>query len=192
MTIGILAIQGSREEHAQMLDRIGVKWVYVRTINELKNVDALIMPGGESTHISMSITESGLFEAIQKRAKDGMPIFGTCAGAILLSKEILDEKKVIPLSLIDLSIDRNAYGTQLDSFATEVDIPVLSNQKIEAVFIRAPIVKRVGKNVEVLAEYDGSPILLKEGNVLISTFHPELTEDLTVHKYFLSIIHEAK
>lgn len=192
MLIGILGIQGSREEHAEILKSLKVPCVYVRTAEELEKVDGIILPGGESTTIGMLIGRNSLDKALKKRLLQGLPAYGTCAGAILLAKEIAGEQKADNLKIMDIVISRNAYGAQLDSFITEIDVPVLGKAKLEAVFIRAPKIEKIGKNAEILAEYQGSPVLVKEGNIMVSTFHPELTDDQRVHKYFLKMVYESK
>ncbi|MFA6550572.1 MAG: pyridoxal 5'-phosphate synthase glutaminase subunit PdxT [Candidatus Gracilibacteria bacterium] len=203
MRIGVLDIQGSVEEHAMMLEKCGAEVVFVKTVRDLKSVRGLIIPGGESTHISMMLNSSGLFDAIKKKINDGMAVYGTCAGAILLAKKILGDNGTIGVksfNVIDAEIERNAYGRQTDSFEVDVEIPALGNGAAEkmrnfsAIFIRAPKVKRVGKNVEILAKYKNE-IVMAEGkfgnaqknNILISTFHPELTNDTRVHEYFIKM-----
>lgn len=191
MLVGILAIQGSREEHAGVLKKLGVDFLFVRTSEELAQVDALIIPGGESTTIGMLMRRNKLHEALKKAIKNGLPVYGTCAGAILLAKEIVGEQQADTLGVMDVAIVRNAYGPQLDSFVTELKAPALGKVPLEAVFIRAPKIAKIGKNVEVLAEHEREPVLVRENNMLISTFHPELTDDIRIHKYFLSFIKNA-
>lgn len=191
MLIGILAIQGSREEHAEALKKLGVEVLFVRTPEELAKVDAIILPGGESTTIGMLMRRNKLHAALQKAIAKGLPTYGTCAGAILMAKNIVGEDQADTMALMDISIRRNAYGSQLDSFVTELDVPVLGKKPLEAVFIRAPQIENIGKNVEILAKEGGKPVLVKEKNMLVSTFHPELTEDTRIHKYFLSFIKNA-
>lgn len=187
MLVGILAIQGSREEHAEVLKRLGVDFLFVRTPEELAQVDAIILPGGESTTIGMLMRRNKLHAALTKAIKNGLPVYGTCAGAILLAKEIVGEQQADTLGVMDVSIERNAYGAQLDSFVTELNAPALGKAPLEAVFIRAPKIAKVAKNVEILAKYGKEPVLVREKNMLISTFHPELTDDIRIHKYFLTL-----
>ena len=182
MTIGILAIQGDYEAHAKMLDRIGVAHGYVRTSDDLNGLDGIILPGGESTTHLKVMTEEGLFEPLRKFGVDGGPVYGTCAGAILLAREVHGPPQA-SLGLLDASVLRNGYGRQLASDVHVVQTK-LREQRIEMVFIRAPIFETVGPKVEVLAEFGGHPILVRQGNILASTFHPELTEDTTIHEYF--------
>jgi len=182
MTIGILAIQGDYEAHAKMLDRIGVAHRYVRTSDDLSGLDGIILPGGESTTHLKVMTEEGLFEPLRKFGVDGGPVYGTCAGAILLAREVHGPPQA-SLGLLDASVLRNGYGRQLASDVHVVQTK-LREQRIEMVFIRAPIFETVGPKVEVLAEFGGHPILVRQGNILASTFHPELTEDTTIHEYF--------
>ena len=182
MTIGILAIQGGYEAHAKMLDRIGVAHRYVRTSDDLNGLDGIILPGGESTTHLKVMTEEGLFEPLRKFGAAGGPVYGTCAGAILLAREVHGPPQA-SLGLLDASVLRNGYGRQLASDVYVVQTK-LREQRIEMVFIRAPIFETVGPKVEVLAEFGGHPILVRQGNILASTFHPELTEDTTIHEYF--------
>ncbi len=190
MKIGILAIQGDYEAHAKMLQRIGVAYVFVRTPNDLTGLNGLILPGGESTTHLKVITEEGLLPAIQNFAQQGGAFFGTCAGAILLAKEVHrpDQKS---LGLLDMTVLRNGYGRQL---ASEVRMgeSKLTGHPIEMVFIRAPIIDKVGSGVEVLAENEGHPVMVRQGRILAATFHPELTTDPTVHKYFVKIAGNGK
>ena len=190
MKIGILAVQGDFEAHAKMLERMGVPYVFVRTPEDMEGVDGLIFPGGESTTHLKVMSEEGLLGAVQKFAEKGGAFFGTCAGAILLAKEVHRPEQA-SLGLLDVSVLRNGYGRQL---ASEVRMgeSKLSEQPIEMVFIRAPIIERVGRDVEVLAENEGLPVLVRQGRVLAATFHPELTSDTTVHNYFVKIAANGK
>jgi 5'-phosphate synthase pdxT subunit len=185
MKIGILAIQGDYEAHAQVLDRLGVAHRFVRTPGDLEGLSGIILPGGESsTHLKV-ITEEGLFEALKKFAADGGAFFGTCAGAILLAREVHGPEQA-SLALLDIAVLRNAYGRQ---FASDVRLgpTTLRKEPLEMVFIRAPIIESVGQGVEVLAEDDGHPVLVRQGRILAATFHPELTDDTTVHELFLKL-----
>lgn len=190
MNIGVLAVQGSFYEHQRSLDRIGVTHCQVRTPSELDSVDALILPGGESTTMTKLLKHNGLFEAIQQRVGSGMPAYGTCAGAILLSHHIEgDSHGAAPLDLIDIDVARNAYGSQLDSFETTLTV---FNNSVDAVFIRAPQITRVGGSVTILAQHNSLPVLVQSKNILVSTFHPELTEDPFIYNYFCDLISQKK
>ena len=182
--IGVLAIQGDFAMHAKMLERIRAPYKLVKHPSELAEVGGLIMPGGESTTMLKFFEQEGMGEAIKEFVTGGQPVFGTCAGAILLAKEVLNPAQA-RLGLLDISIERNAYGRQVDSSVRQGECPELSPHPIEMVFIRAPIIRRVGEAVQVLGRCDGLPVLVEQGNVLAATFHPELTEDEAVHRYFL-------
>jgi pyridoxal 5'-phosphate synthase pdxT subunit len=190
MTIGILALQGDYEAHAKVLDRIGVEHRYVRTVEELKGLDGIILPGGESTVQLKVMTEDGLFEPLKKFGADGGPVYGTCAGAILLAREVHGPPQT-SLGLLDATILRNGYGRQLASDVHMVQTK-LRNTPLEMVFIRAPIFESLGKEVQVLAEDAGHPVLVRQRNILASTFHPELTDDSTIHEYFVKMTTNGK
>ena len=186
--VGVLAIQGSVIEHVAALKRAGADDVLeVRTVTDLNRVDSLIIPGGESTTIGKLLKLEGLDREIIKRARGGMPIYGTCAGTILVAKKILGREKAGHLGLIDIEVERNAYGRQVDSFETEISAPKVSLNPIKAIFIRAPKILAAGKDVEILAKYKGDTIMCRQGRILVSTFHPELTDDMSVHTYFLKM-----
>ena len=185
--IGVLALQGDFLEHIKVLKKLNVSTSEVRTKKELDTVDALIIPGGESTTIGKLLKKYKLDKEIKSRFKHGMPIYGTCAGAIIIAKEILDYDKQPKLGLIDITIDRNAYGRQIDSFETKLTIKGLKKE-FNAIFIRAPKIERIGKDIEVLAKHNDEPVLIKNSHALISTFHPEMTGDLRVHKLFLKMV----
>jgi 5'-phosphate synthase pdxT subunit len=182
--VGILAVQGDFEKHAQMLERIGAAWKLVKHASDLGDVGGLIMPGGESTTMLKFFNEQGLGPALKEFAAQGKPVFGTCAGAILLAKEVSNPPQE-SLGLLDIAIERNAYGRQIDSSVRRGDCPELSAQAIDMVFIRAPIIRRVGEGVRVLGTCDGLPVIVEQRNILASTFHPELTQNETIHRYFL-------
>ena len=184
--IGILAIQGDFAAHAAMLDSLGAETLEVRTVADLNECDALILPGGESTTQLQFLQEEGLFEAIRKFASNDHAVFGTCAGAILLASKVENPPQA-SLGLLDMTVLRNAYGRQL---ASDVFFgpTKLNSQPMEMVFIRGPIIDHVGPDVEVLAEYADKPALVRQGSVLAATFHPELTSDPTVHQYFLNLV----
>jgi pyridoxal 5'-phosphate synthase pdxT subunit len=183
--IGVLAIQGDFAMHAKMLERIGAPYKLVKHSSELAEVGGLIMPGGESTTMLKFFSNEGMGQAIAEFVAAGQPVFGTCAGAILLAKEVLNPAQE-RLGLLDISIERNAYGRQVDSSVRRGECPELSPGPMEMVFIRAPIIRRVGEAVRVLGRCDGLPVLVQQGNVLAATFHPELTEDEAVHRYFIA------
>jgi 5'-phosphate synthase pdxT subunit len=183
--VGILAVQGDFEKHAQMLEQIGVPWKLVKHAADLDEVGGLIMPGGESTTMLKFFAEEGLGPAVREFAASRRPVFGTCAGAILLAKEVLNPPQD-HLGLLDITIQRNAYGRQVDSVVRQGECPELANHLLEMVFIRAPIIRRVGAGVKVLGRAEGLPVLVEQGNLLAATFHPELTSDETIHRYFLS------
>ncbi len=182
--VGILAVQGDFELHAKMLERIGAPWKLVKRRQDLADAAALIMPGGESTTMLKFFSAEGLGVAVEEFVASGRPVFGTCAGAILLAKEVLNPPQK-RLALLDVTIERNAYGRQVDSSVRRGECPELAGHPVEMVFIRAPIIRRVGEGVRVLGRCDGLPVLVEQGNLLAATFHPELTEDETVHRYFL-------
>jgi 5'-phosphate synthase pdxT subunit len=183
--VGILAIQGDFAMHAKMLDAMGAPWKLVKHPEDLDEVDGLIMPGGESTTMLKIFELEGIGAAIKEFAAQGKPIYGTCAGAILLAKEVLNPPQE-KLGLIDIAIERNAYGRQIDSSIHAGDCPDLADHPVEMVFIRAPIIRRVGEGVRVLGRCGNLPVLVEQGNIMVGTFHPELTDDQTVHQYFLN------
>ena len=185
MKVGILAVQGDYEAHAAALSRAGAEPVLVRMPSDMQDIDALILPGGESTTQLQFLREEGLEQSIRDFAKQKRPIFGTCAGAILLAREVKHPAQD-SLGLADIVVERNAYGRQLSS-AVRAGKSGISSKPIEMVFIRAPIIAKAGRGVKVLAEYEGNPVLVRQGNILIATFHPELSADSAVHKYFLKM-----
>jgi pyridoxal 5'-phosphate synthase pdxT subunit len=185
MKIGILAVQGDFQAHATTLARTGADYVFVRTPRDLEGVDAAILPGGESTTQWKFLIEEGLDKSLLAHAAKGGAIFGTCAGAILLAREVRNPAQE-SLGLADISVIRNGYGRQLASEVRHGETAI-SPEQIEMVFIRAPIIERVGPDVEVLAKSNGQPVLIRQGRILIATFHPELTRDSTVHEYFLQM-----
>ena len=185
MKIGILAIQGDYEAHGKALERLGVAHPFVRLPEDLDGVSGVILPGGESTTHLKVMKEEGLFDALKKFAANGGAFFGTCAGAILLAREVHGPSQD-SLGLLDISVLRNGYGRQLAS-DVHSGATKLGEEPMEMVFIRAPIIESVGKDVEVLAEDAGHAVLVQQGRILASTFHPELTQDSTVHRYFLKM-----
>ena len=186
MAIGVLAIQGDFREHLQALARLGVAGLPVRAATEIHACDGLIIPGGESTTIGKLAERFGLIEPIRQLAAAGKPIFGTCAGAILLAKEIEGSNQP-RIGLLDAVVRRNAYGRQVESFEADLEIPELGPPRFRGVFIRAPIIQSVNSSTLPLARHEGRTVLARQGKILISTFHPELTEDTRVHAYFLSL-----
>ena len=189
--IGILALQGDFLEHALMLRHLGVDPVEVRLPRDLDAVDALIVPGGESTTMVRLLDLYDLREPLQRRVGAGMPIWGTCAGMILLAKSLAEDRPK-PLGLMDIIVSRNAYGRQLESFEKDLDMPVLGAPLLHAVFIRAPAILESGPEVEILARLpDGAPVAVREGSKLASAFHPELTSDFRFHAYFVEIANEV-
>ncbi len=188
MRIGVLASQGAFAEHITILHRLGVEALPVRLPHELEGLDGLIIPGGESTSISKLMLDYNLISKIRNLAKSGLPIFGTCAGMILLANEIPDSK-VEPLGVMNIRVRRNAFGRQRESFETELSIPVLGEKPFSGVFIRAPLIEQTNSDVEILAKLaTGSSVAARQGKLLVSTFHPELTDDLRFHQYFLDIV----
>jgi 5'-phosphate synthase pdxT subunit len=188
MKIGILAIQGDYEAHSKMLSRLGVKWTYVRRPEDIDGIAGIILPGGESTTHIKVMREEGLWDALKQFAARGGAFFGTCAGAILLAREVHNPPQA-SLELLDVSILRNAYGRQLASDVHEGKTK-LSDRPIEMVFIRAPVIESIGAGVEVLAKDAAHPVLVQQGRILAATFHPELTDDPTVHRHFLEMIRQ--
>lgn len=188
MRIGVLASQGAFAEHIAMLHQLEVEVLPVRLLQELRGLDGLVIPGGESTSISKLMLDYNLLSEIRNLAKNGLPIFGTCAGMILLANEISDSD-VESLRVLDITVKRNAFGRQRDSFETELSIPVLGEKPFPGVFIRAPIIERVNSEVEILAKLaDGTSVAARQRKLLVSAFHPELTDDLRLHQYFLDIV----
>ncbi|MGH9780249.1 MAG: pyridoxal 5'-phosphate synthase glutaminase subunit PdxT [Candidatus Acidiferrales bacterium] len=185
MKIGILAIQGDFEAHAKVLERMGVEHVFVRTPEDLEDVEGLILPGGESTTHMKMLAETGLADAIRKMAANGGAFFGTCAGAIVMAREVKGPPQP-SLGLMDITVVRNAYGRQLASDVFLLPTK-LSEQPLEMVFIRAPVIEAVGKGVEVLAERNGKPVLVQQGRAMAATFHPELTGDTKIHERFVKL-----
>jgi 5'-phosphate synthase pdxT subunit len=184
--VGILALQGDVEEHAQALAELGAEPVEVRRPQHLSGVDAIVLPGGESTTMSKLLQSSELFEPIAERLREGTPAFGTCAGMILLANEVLDGRPdQRSFGAVDLAVRRNAFGRQVDSFEAEVEVEGLPGGPYPAVFIRAPYVERAGEAVEILARVDGHPVLCRQGPVMVAAFHPELSGDLRLHDLFL-------
>ncbi|MFC1940847.1 pyridoxal 5'-phosphate synthase glutaminase subunit PdxT [Chloroflexota bacterium] len=190
MRIGVLASQGAFAEHITVLRQLKVEAVPVRLPRELEGLDGLIIPGGESTSISKLMLDYNLASKIKSLAKDGWPIFGTCAGMILLANEVSGSNlKVEPLGLMNIKVRRNAFGRQRESFESELSIPMLGEKPFPGVFIRAPLIEQVKDGVDMLASLDNDTIVAaRQGKLLVSAFHPELTDDLRFHQYFLDIV----
>ncbi|MBL1076749.1 pyridoxal 5'-phosphate synthase glutaminase subunit PdxT [Nocardia sp. 2] len=193
-TIGVLALQGDVREHVHALTASGAQAVPVRRESELAAVDGLVIPGGESTAISKLLEVFDLLEPVKQRLRDGLPAYGSCAGMILLASEVLDTRPDMqPLHGIDMTVRRNAFGRQVDSFETTLDFAGLEDGPVHAVFIRAPWVERAGEGVEVLARVPSGPaacriVAVRQGNVMATSFHPEVTGDLRVHKLFVDTV----
>lgn len=187
LKIGILALQGSVEEHARSLTRLGVEIVMIRRPEAVFEVDGMILPGGESTTLGKLTKKYGIDRAIVERALEGMPIYGTCAGMILMAKEISSGEPA-HLGLMDLTVTRNASGRQVDSYEAELPIPEIGDKPFRAVFIRAPYIDRTGGKVETLAKVGDNPVFARQGNLLASSFHPELTDDDRIHALFLESV----
>jgi len=188
MRIGVLASQGAFAEHIAKLRELGIEAVPVRLPEELEGLDGLIIPGGESTSIGRLMRDYKLTGAIKDRAKGGMPVFGTCAGMILLARQSSDAR-FEALGLMDIVVKRNAFGRQLESFEAELFVPALGEKPFHGVFIRAPFIENVNGRVEILARLaDGTIVAVRQGNLLALAFHPELTDDLRFHQYFIDIV----
>lgn len=184
--VGILALQGAWQRHADAVAALGAHPVAVRTPDDLSGIEGIILPGGESTTMSKLLDLSGLFDPLADRLRAGMPAFGTCAGLILLSAHILDGRDdQRSFGVLDVDVRRNAFGRQVDSFETDLAVEGVAGGAFPAVFIRAPVVERVGAGVEVLSTVDGIPVLCRQGPLLGAAFHPELSDDLRLHQLFL-------
>lgn len=183
MKAGVLALQGDFREHAAMFAECGATPVLVRTASQLEDVSCLAIPGGESTAIGKLARGHGLVEPIRRRAGEGMPAFGTCAGMIVLATRVVGGTPL--LSLMDVTVHRNAYGRQVDSFEADVDVRGLG--PVRGVFIRAPVVEGVGAGVEVLAEHEGAPVVVRQGTLLAASFHPEMAGDPRLHELLLGL-----
>ncbi len=188
MRVGVLAVQGAAREHLAVLGRIGVEAMGVRTSEEVAASDALIIPGGESTTIGKLMVRYGLLDPVKHLAQSGKPLLGTCAGMILMARRVeaaaVDQPR---LDLMDITVERNAFGRQVDSFEADLDFTGVNSGPVRAVFIRAPLIRSAGDGVEVLARHDGQIVAAQQGRLLALAFHPELTTDLRVHEYFLSL-----
>ncbi|MFN8026350.1 MAG: pyridoxal 5'-phosphate synthase glutaminase subunit PdxT [Acidimicrobiia bacterium] len=186
MKVGVLALQGAFREHREVLDALGVEAVEVRVPEQLDALDALILPGGESTTMSHLLGTSGVRAPLAERLRDGLPVLGTCAGMILLATEVADGRPdQQSFGVVDVTVRRNAYGRQLASFEAPLAVDGLAGGAFPGVFIRAPRIERAGDGVEVLAEHDGHPVLARQGAAVVASFHPELAGDLRLHEWFL-------
>ena len=191
-TVGVLALQGGFAAHAAILEGLGARACEVRTAEQLASVDALVLPGGESTTISMLLERSGLLEPLRDRLRSGLAAFGTCAGMILLAGEVVDGRPdQHSLGTLDITVRRNAYGTQIESFEADIEVDGLDTP-FPAVFIRAPAVERAGPGVEVLARFEGRPVLCRSGATTVAAFHPELSRDDRIHAGFVEGIQRSR
>lgn len=206
MTIGVLALQGAFREHLAHLAALGEEPRRVRTADDLTGLDGIILPGGESTAMARLLLDTGLLQPLHDAIVDGLPVWGTCAGLILLAKDIIGDGAIVGshtaakdavshsapparLALMDIAVRRNAYGRQLGSFSTAALVPAVSDAPIKMVFIRAPYIESAGPSVDILARVDGRIVAAREGHMLATSFHPELTDDLAFHRYFAHLCH---
>lgn len=188
MKIGVLALQGAVAEHLKSLQLAGAEAISIKRIEQLEEIDGLVIPGGESTTIGKLMRKYGFIEAIQQFSQQGKPLFGTCAGLIVLSERIAGQDQP-HLSLMDMTVSRNAFGRQRESFETDLDV-VGIDEPIRAVFIRAPLIQEVGEGVEVLSTYHDEIVTARQGHLLACSFHPELTDDYRLHQYFADMVQE--
>ena len=188
ITVGVLALQGAIAEHINCLKKLPAVTVReVKTLADLNSIDGLILPGGESTAMGKILNYFNLLEPIAQKIKAGLPVWGTCAGMILLAKNISNQAETY-FATMDITVKRNAYGSQLDSFQTDINLPEISNKPIPLIFIRAPYIEVAQEHVEVLAKIDNNIVAAKQDNMLVTSFHPYLTQDLSWHKYFCNMI----
>lgn len=187
MRIGVLALQGAFREHRRILEECGCEAIEVRKEEELQQVQGLIIPGGESTTIGKLMVDFNLLDKIQQRVSLGMPVFGTCAGLIVLAKDIAGSAQP-RLGLMEITAKRNAFGRQIASFEADLNIPALGQEAYKAIFIRAPFIEKSGAKVEVLAKFEDKVVLARQGNMLAAAFHPELTNDTRLHQYFINMV----
>lgn len=191
LRVGVLALQGDYAAHIAALREAGAEAFEIRSAADLELADSVVIPGGESTVMGSLLLRFGFMDAFRRRILAGMPVFGTCAGLILLSKDI-ENRKQPGLGLLDVTVRRNAYGTQIDSFRAQVITTIPGVPELEGVFIRAPKITKIGPGVEVLAMHEGSPVLVREGSMLGATFHPELIPGALIHKWFLGFPKERR
>jgi 5'-phosphate synthase pdxT subunit len=185
--IGVLALQGDFDKHRIALERCGAATREVRRAADLDGLDGLVIPGGESTTIGKLLVRFGLFAPLKDLVTGGLPVYGTCAGLILMAREVTGYAQP-SFACLDAAVSRNAYGRQVESFEADIAVPALGEEPLCAVFIRAPVITAVGAAVEVLARFENAPVLVRQANILASSFHPELTDDLRVHRYFLGLL----
>ncbi|RXJ01101.1 pyridoxal 5'-phosphate synthase glutaminase subunit PdxT [Anaerobacillus alkaliphilus] len=188
--IGVLALQGAVREHVNSLQSPGVEVIVVKKLEQLNDLDGLVLPGGESTAMRRLIDKYGFFEPLKDFAKAGKPMFGTCAGLILMAKKLVGQQEG-HLEVIDMEVERNAFGRQRESFEAELMVKGIA-EDINAVFIRAPLIKSVGEDVEILSKYNGEIVAVRQGQFIACSFHPELTNDVRFHQYFVEIVTETK
>lgn len=191
MKVGVLSLQGGVIEHLNQIKSLGHIGVQVKKEEDLNDIDAIILPGGESTTIGKLLNVTGLIEPLKEKIKNGLPTWGTCAGMILLANEI-DGQELKHLQLMDIKVRRNAFGTQIDSFKTQKVIDEISHEEMELVFIRAPYITEVKENVKILCKVDNKIVAAKQDNIIVTSFHPELTNDLNFLKYFLKNAYNIK
>lgn len=184
MNIGVLAFQGGVIEHINHIEKLGHNAIQVKSVEDLLNIDGIILPGGESTTIGKLLKITGVYEALKEKILNGLPTWGTCAGMILLAKKIVNDD-ITHLGVMDISVKRNAYGTQIDSFSKTSIIDTISKDPIEMVFIRAPYIEEISENVEPLIYVNENLVAAKQNNILVTSFHPELTDNTTMLKYFI-------
>ncbi len=189
MKFGVLALQGAFREHKWMLERCGVETLEVRKAKQLDGIAGLILPGGESTTIGKMMNEWGLMEKIKERVEQGMAIFGTCAGVILLSKEIIGSNQP-RLGLMNTVVLRNGYGRQIESFEADLQLEGIEGKPVKSIFIRAPLIEETGAGVAVMGKADGRAVAVRQGKIICTTFHPELTDDDRIHRYFIRLAKE--
>lgn len=189
MKIGVLAMQGAVEEHVNMIEKAGAEGIAIKKREQLDGIDGIIIPGGESTTIGKLMRTFGFMDALRQFSAQKKPIFGTCAGLIVIAKEIAGQEEA-HLQLMDIKVARNAFGRQRESFEADLDVKGIEG-RVRAVFIRAPIILEAGSEVEVLSEYNGQIVAARQGHLLATSFHPELTDDHRMHAYFLKMVEEA-
>lgn len=190
LSIGVLALQGAFVEHQATLEPLGVATRQVRTVDQMAGLDGLVIPGGESTTIGLIGGDSGLVEALRDAIHAGLPVFGTCAGMIMLSRATTGGRQPL-IGGMDIEVRRNAFGRQVASFETDLDMPVIGDRPFPAVFIRAPWIEAYGEGVEILASVSGHPVAARQANILVTAFHPELTDDARVHRLYVDMVRNA-
>lgn len=188
--IGVLALQGAVAEHIRGIEKAGAEGVVVKRTEQLAELDGIILPGGESTTIGKLMRTFGFIDALREFSAAGKPVFGTCAGLIVIAKEITGQPEA-HLELMDITVARNAFGRQRESFETDLPIKGI-DENVRAVFIRAPLIEKVGPDVDVLATYDGQIVAARQGHLLAASFHPELTDDFRLHSYFLDMVKQSQ